>query len=173
MELMALLPSLGPAGWLLVGAGAFIVGLSKTALPGAAGVAVGLFALAMPAKESTAALLLLLLAGDAMALWVYRRDPNVPTLLRLIPSVLLGIAVRVVFFAIADSDVVGSVIGLILLVLVAVTVWRRRRSKRAQAVGVPGAIGRSETSRLRAGLGRAAYGSLGGSPPWSPTPDAR
>lgn len=38
--------------WLLVIAGALVVGFSKSALPGAGTIAVGLFALALPAKES-------------------------------------------------------------------------------------------------------------------------
>ena len=60
-DLAALVPDLGIGAWLLVTLGALIVGFSKTALPGAGTIAVGLFALAMPAKESTAALLLLLI----------------------------------------------------------------------------------------------------------------
>ena len=85
-DLAALVPSLSPASWALVIAAALIVGFAKTALPGAGTIAVGLFALAMPAKESTAALLLLLIVGDMMALWVYRREPDWRTLVRLLPS---------------------------------------------------------------------------------------
>ena len=44
-ELAALVPALGIGAWLLVAAGALIVGFSKTALPGAGTIAVGLFAL--------------------------------------------------------------------------------------------------------------------------------
>lgn len=165
MDLISQLPALSPAVWLLLGAGALIVGLAKTALPGGASISVGLFALALPAKESTGALLLLLLVGDAMALWVYRRDPDVATLLRLIPSVLVGIAAGAVFFALVGSDVVRSVIGLILLLLVGVTIWRRRRAAPAGSSGSadgPGATGAGGPSRARTALSRASYGSLGG-----------
>ena len=54
-DLAALLPDLSTSSWLLVVLGALIVGFSKTALPGAGTLAAGAFALAMPAKESTAA----------------------------------------------------------------------------------------------------------------------
>lgn len=171
MELISQLPALSPAVWLLLAAGALIVGLAKTALPGAASIAVALFALALPAKESTGALLLLLLVGDAMALWVYRRDPDVPTLLRLMPSVLVGVVAGAVFFTLVGSDVVRVVIGLILLLLVAVTVWRRRRTAPAGSAGSagpagsaddPGSTGAGGPSRLGTVLGRASYGCLGG-----------
>lgn len=125
---LGLLPELGAASWVLLGLGAAIVGVSKTALPGAATVAVGLFALVLPAKESTAALLLLLLVGDAMALWVYRRDPDVATLLRLLPSVLVGIGTGALFFLLVDGAVVQKVIGAVLLALVLLTLLQRRRA---------------------------------------------
>ncbi|MGO2361873.1 MAG: TSUP family transporter, partial [Brachybacterium tyrofermentans] len=103
-DLAALIPTLGAATWVLVMIGALVVGLSKTAMPGGGTIAVGLFALALPAKESTAALLLLLMVGDATALWVYRREPDVRTLVRLIPSVLIGILLGTIFFATVGGD---------------------------------------------------------------------
>ena len=98
-DLAALLPELGTSSWLLVVLGALIVGFSKTALPGAGTLAAGAFALAMPAKESTAALLLLLILGDMTALWVYRREPDWRTLVRLLPSAMVGVLLGVFFFA--------------------------------------------------------------------------
>lgn len=152
-------------------AGALVVGFSKTALPGGGTIAVGLFALAMPAKESTAALLLLLIVGDATAIWAYRRDCDVRTLLRLVPSVLVGLALGAVFLALAGGTVVQRAIGLILLVLVAVTLWRRRAA--ASATRSDGAD-RPDSTRTDStppdgarpeGAGRigsAVYGALGG-----------
>ncbi|HLS72923.1 MAG TPA: sulfite exporter TauE/SafE family protein [Actinomycetaceae bacterium] len=131
-ELAALVPALGIGPWLLVILGALVVGFSKTALPGAGTIAVGLFALAMPAKESTAALLLLLIVGDLTALWVYRREPDIKMLVRLIPSVMIGVVAGTVFFATVGGDVVRGTIGIILLALVAVTVWRRRAAERTK-----------------------------------------
>ncbi|MGO2996248.1 sulfite exporter TauE/SafE family protein [Brachybacterium alimentarium] len=138
-DLAALIPTLGTATWVLVMIGALVVGLSKTAMPGGGTIAVGVFALALPAKESTAALLLLLMVGDATALWVYRREPDVRTLVRLIPSVLLGIVLGTVFFATVGGDTVRTTIGVILLVLIAVTVWRRRAARVKKAGPVPSA----------------------------------
>lgn len=143
------LPELTAPTWALLGTGALIVGLSKTALPGAATVSVGLFALALPAKESTAALLLLLLVGDAMALWIYRGDPDVVTLLRLIPSVLAGIVLGAAFFVLVEGATVQRVIGIVLLGLVVVALWQRRTRAAHDAGGeVPDdALGARQPSR--------------------------
>ncbi|PCC41115.1 hypothetical protein CIK66_00715 [Brachybacterium alimentarium] len=177
-DLAALIPTLGTATWVLVMIGALVVGLSKTAMPGGGTIAVGVFALALPAKESTAALLLLLMVGDATALWVYRREPDVRTLVRLIPSVLLGIVLGTVFFATVGGDTVRTTIGVILLVLIAVTVWRRRAARVTKAGPVPSATPAGDPSGASpatatpvpapapsgpgVAISRAGYGVLGG-----------
>ncbi|MGP5626654.1 sulfite exporter TauE/SafE family protein [Brachybacterium alimentarium] len=177
-DLAALIPTLGTATWVLVMIGALVVGLSKTAMPGGGTIAVGVFALALPAKESTAALLLLLMVGDATALWVYRREPDVRTLVRLIPSVLLGIVLGTVFFATVGGDTVRTTIGVILLVLIAVTVWRRRSARVKKAGPVPSATPAGDPSGASpatatpvpapapsgpgVAISRAGYGVLGG-----------
>lgn len=43
--------------WVFLGLGAALVGIAKTAINGAGALAVTLFALALPARESTGALL--------------------------------------------------------------------------------------------------------------------
>ena len=168
-DLAVLVPTLSPASWALVIAAALIVGFAKTALPGAGTIAVGLFALAMPAKESTAALLLLLIVGDMMALWVYRREPDWRTLVRLLPSAMIGVVIGVFYFARVDGDGVRLTIGVILLVLVIVTVGRRQLAQRRDASGAAGdrlpptraaaAGSRHGAAATAQGIG---YGLLGG-----------
>ena len=168
-DLAVLVPTLSPASWALVIAAALIVGFAKTALPGAGTIAVGLFALAMPAKESTAALLLLLIVGDMMALWVYRREPDWRTLVRLLPSAMIGVVIGVFYFARVDGDGVRLTIGVILLVLVVVTVGRRRLAQRRDASGAAGdRLPRTRAAAAGSRPGAAAtaqgigYGLLGG-----------
>lgn len=132
-DLASLLPDLSTSSWLLVVLGALIVGFSKTALPGAGTLAAGAFALAMPAKESTAALLLLLVLGDMTALWVYRREPDWRTLVRLLPSAMVGVIIGVFFFAAVDDTTVRVTIGVILLALVTLTLVRRAQAARRTA----------------------------------------
>jgi len=52
--------------WALLGLGAFFTGLAKTGIPGLGVLTVALFANAPPARESTGALLPLLLCADVI-----------------------------------------------------------------------------------------------------------
>lgn len=134
------------SAWLLLAAGAVIVGISKTALPGAGTLAVVVFAAILPARTSTAALLVLLIVGDILALTLYRRHADWRTLWRLAPAVVVGIAVGALFLALAQDVLVRRGIGAILVALVIVTLALRR-------------------GPVRPGGGRAAllgYGALGG-----------
>ena len=82
------LSTLSALTWVVLIAAAALTGLAKTAIPGLASVAAALFALVLPAKESTGVMLALLLIGDAIALWAHRREVNTAVLRRLVPSVL-------------------------------------------------------------------------------------
>ena len=65
---------------------ALIIGYSKTALGGLAVISVAIFATIMPAKESTAAILAVLMVGDLVACWHYRRDADWCLIRRLLPA---------------------------------------------------------------------------------------
>lgn len=117
---------------MLLGVAALLVGFAKTAIGGVASIAVAIFALAMPTKESTAALLLLLLVGDVYAVWHYRRDADLALLRRLIPAVLPGLALGALFLAWVDDVTLRRSIGALLLVLAlvqVVLVWRPRETR--------------------------------------------
>lgn len=136
--------------WALLAVGAVVVGVSKTALPGAATLAVAIFAGVLPARHSTATLLVLLIVGDALALLLYRRHADWPTLLKLAPAVLAGLVLGAVFLWLADDTGVRKTIAVILLVLVGFTLWLRRRGDASTLVGGGGRAV------------RAGYGTLGG-----------
>ncbi|MFS0734833.1 sulfite exporter TauE/SafE family protein [Microbacterium sp. 1P10UB] len=154
-----MLPDLPAFAWLLLALAAVTVGLSKTAIPGAGTVPVALFAAILPARQSTGTLLLLLITADAFAITMYRRNANWGVLLRLVPAVLLGVGLGVAFLAVASDGWVKRLIGVILLVVVGVTLYRRWVQSRA-VVGpdgdAGGAVGR------RHPVAAAVYGSLGG-----------
>ncbi|WP_243229430.1 sulfite exporter TauE/SafE family protein [Microbacterium sp. CIAB417] len=121
---------LAPLAWALLALAALIAGLGKTAIPGSATVSVVLFAAVLPARTSTAAMLLLFIVGDVFALIAYRRHAHWPTLLRLAPAVVAGLVVGFLFLAYADDAIVRRAIGIILLLMIAVTLWRRHRDSR-------------------------------------------
>lgn len=144
---------LAPWAWILLAVAGTIVGLSKTALPGANTISVAIFAALLPARTSTGALLMLLIVGDMFALLTWRRHAHWPTLLRLAPAVAAGIVLGAVFLAFASNTVVRPVIGAILLAMVALTLWRRAHT------APPVADDSDSASNLLATRG---YGALGG-----------
>ncbi|MCX2923221.1 sulfite exporter TauE/SafE family protein [Streptomyces sp. NEAU-W12] len=147
---------------------ALLVGFSKTAVSGANTVSLALFAAVLPARASTGVLLPLLIAGDVLAVLTYRRHAHWPTLWRLFPAVAAGVVVGTVFLTWADDEAVGTSIGAILLLMAAVTVWRRRAADRSARTASGAERERGERNgpdgvASRAGRVRArSYGVLGG-----------
>ena len=77
--------------WAFLATAAFFVGLSKTGIAGLGILPVALFANALTARESTGALLPLLLAGDAFGVAFYRKHADWSHLWKLFPWVILGV----------------------------------------------------------------------------------
>ncbi|MET8646663.1 sulfite exporter TauE/SafE family protein [Streptomyces sp. NPDC004675] len=133
---------------------ALLVGFSKTAVSGANTVSLAIFAAVLPARASTGVLLPVLIVGDVLAVLTYRRHAHWPTLWRLFPAVAAGVVLGTLFLVWADDEVVRTSIGAILLLMAAVTMWRRRRSEQDVE---PDAV------TTRAGRAKArSYGVLGG-----------
>ena len=63
----------------------------------------------------------LILIGDTIALWAYRRDANSAVLRRLVPSVLAGVGLGALLLAVSTQAQMRRVIGAILLPLVIAT----------------------------------------------------
>ncbi|HWM15566.1 MAG TPA: sulfite exporter TauE/SafE family protein [Microbacterium sp.] len=143
------MPDLPWLGWALLGVAALIVGLSKTAVPGSGTVAVAIFAAVLPARQSTGTILLLLIVADLFAVLTYRRYTNWRALLRLAPAVAVGVLLGVLFLAVADDAWVKRTIAVILLAVIAITLFRRR---------MRGPVGDEGPHRIAA----ATYGTLGG-----------
>ncbi|HNV10124.1 MAG TPA: sulfite exporter TauE/SafE family protein, partial [Propionibacteriaceae bacterium] len=97
--------------WLWMALAALVVGISKTSVGGLGAIAVAIFALVMPAKESTAAVLLLLIVGDVVAVLRYRRHADWKLLLSLLPWVLPGLALGAWFLGRVDDQVLRKSIG--------------------------------------------------------------
>ncbi|SDO97482.1 hypothetical protein SAMN04489867_1075 [Pedococcus dokdonensis] len=120
---------------LLLVVAALLIGYAKTAIGGLASISVAIFASVMPARESTAAILLLLITGDVVAVWHYRREADWGLLRRLIPAVLPGLALGAAFLAVVDDLVLRRSIGVLLLVLAALQLALRWRSPDGAKVG--------------------------------------
>ncbi len=142
-------------GFLVLVVAAVVIGFAKTAIGGAAAVAVALFAAVLPAKESTGTILPLLIFGDLFAVWAYRRHAEWKLLLRLFPSVAVGVLVGALFVDLVDDVVMRRTIGAVLIALVGLHVWRQYRQRRLGTAPPPA----SATRRV---LVAATFGFLAG-----------
>jgi uncharacterized protein len=129
---------LGPGTWALLLVAAGLVGFAKTAISGVASLSVVIFAFVLPARESTGALLPLLICGDVLAVGYYRRHARWGTLWRLFPGVVPGLLLGAWFVAVVDEAWMRRTIGLILLALCAMQLWTRA-ADRTTATGSRGA----------------------------------
>ncbi|MGC1479148.1 MAG: sulfite exporter TauE/SafE family protein [Chthoniobacterales bacterium] len=118
----------------VVTSAALCVGLAKAGLGGLGMVAVVLMALVMPARESTGALLTLLIVGDFFAIVAYRRHAVWPVIWRLLPPAVLGIIAGVWLMPRLGEGNYGAVIGWTTLVLLGVLVIQRRSAKLSAVV---------------------------------------
>ncbi len=141
-------------GFAALAVAALLVGFSKTAVSGANTVSLAIFAAVLPARASTGVLLPLLIVGDVLAVLTYRRHAHWPTLWRLFPAVAAGVVLGTLFLVWADDGVVRTSIGAILLLMAAVTLWRRRTAE--QADDPDGVVTRAGRIKAR------SYGVLGG-----------
>ena len=116
---------------LLMGLAAINIGVAKTALGGLGVISVAIFATILPAKESTAAVLVLLIVGDLVAVWHYRHDADWSLIRRLLPAVLPGLVLGSIFLRLVSDGVLRRSIGVVLLVLLLLQLlvkWRSNAS---------------------------------------------
>ncbi len=135
----------------LIALGAFFVGLGKGGLPGVGNLTVVLLALALPAKASVGILLPILISADIVAVLVYRRHALWPYIIKLAPSMVVGIVIGFFVFSRVDDGQVRFLIGFILLSMTAVHFirkWMRRQATEADRlphhplfIGATGIIG--------------------------------
>jgi hypothetical protein len=87
------------------------LGLSKGGFAGVGQMATPMLALAMPPLEAAAILLPIMMAQDAAALWVYRKDWNGRILAIVIPGAMIGIAAAWALAAYISDAAVRVFIG--------------------------------------------------------------
>jgi uncharacterized membrane protein YfcA len=116
--------------WALLSAGAFVTGLSKTGIAGLGVLAVALFANALPARESTGALLPLLLCADVFGVAFFRKHASWSHLWKLFPWVILGVVAGYLALGRVSNAAVQRMIGVILLTMVSLHLWRQRQLKK-------------------------------------------
>lgn len=114
--------------WALGALGAFLVGLSKTGIPGLGILNVAIFTLVFPARESVGLVLVILICGDLVAVSSYRRDASWVHLWRLFPWAAVGVVVGYLALGRIDDLQMRHLIGIILIGLVLFQYIRSRRT---------------------------------------------
>jgi uncharacterized membrane protein YfcA len=117
-------------------AGAFCSGLSKTGMAGLGILPVVLFANVLPPRESTGALLPLLLCGDVFGVMYFRKHASWPHLWRLFGWVMAGVVAGYFALGRVNNAQMQRMLGVILLVMV-VLHWSRGRRQEEIAAGLP------------------------------------
>jgi hypothetical protein len=107
---------------------AFLVGVSKTGVPGLGILNVLLIAMALPSKMSTGQLLPMLAMADIFAVVYYHRHAHWKHIWRLLPWALAGIGTGSLFIRHISDAQLEPLIGFIVLVLLAVNYWRLHRA---------------------------------------------
>src|SRR5690625_600388 len=124
-----LIPELSFVTWTVLAVATFIVGMTKSALPGAVTIAVAMYAAVLPARASTGPILVLLILGDLGAVIAYRRTVSWSTLVRLIPAVGIGLILGYGFLDIANDAQVAIAIAIILLLIIAIGIYQRKKAQ--------------------------------------------
>ncbi len=114
-----------PWQWACAYAAAVCIGLSKTGFGGVGMVAVLLMAQVMPARESTGAVLPLLIAADIFAVYTFRRFTVWRHLVKMLPPAVLGIVSGWLLMPHISARVFGPLIGWMVLGLVVLTVAQK------------------------------------------------
>ena len=116
---------LSPQAWLLVSLSAFCIGFAKAGFGGFGLIAVLLMAQAFPSKESTGAVLPMLIMADFMAISVYRRHVSWGDLWRLVPSTFLGLIAGWLLMSRIPNELFTHFLGWLILTMMVLVLWQR------------------------------------------------
>jgi uncharacterized membrane protein YfcA len=140
---------LGVAGFLIAAFAVFVIGLAKSSVPAAATMPVGLFALVIPAKLSVGAILPLLILGDIIALLAFRKAGRWDIVIKILPSVFVGMFIGYFLLSWSTSREVAYVIGAI---LVFTAIYEIRKRLRNEKMDIDQGVNQKQRSRLTAQL---------------------
>ncbi len=121
--------------WALAAAGALAIGLAKTGIGGLGMLAVVIFANLMPAKAASGVVLPMLVFADVVAVLAYRRHAQWKLLWQLFPWTAAGVVAGYFAMGRIDDRQASLMIGFIVLGLLGLHLWRRRKGGELAAHG--------------------------------------
>ena len=121
-----LIPQLGQPDWILAIVGAISIGFSKAGFSGIGMIAVIAFANMFGARDSTGAVLPLLIVADIGAVSIYRSHARWDYIRRTLPPAAIGVFVGAFFLSRLDNASFKPILGGIILSLVIAQLIRTR-----------------------------------------------
>ncbi len=113
--------------WALFGLAAFIIGLSKSGVPGLGILNVAIFLILLDAKTAVGFGLPLLIVGDFCSIVIYRGHADWRQVLRMAPWAMAGVVAGYCGLGVMEGEVAKRVISLVLLAMLLLHVARERR----------------------------------------------
>jgi uncharacterized membrane protein YfcA len=119
------IPITSPWEWGLAVCAAICIGLTKSGFGGFGLLIVSLMAMILPAKESTGAVLPLLITADLMAVSGFRHHADWKEIRALLPATFPGLIAGWWLLDIIPARVFGHLLGLMILAMMGLVVWQR------------------------------------------------
>lgn len=130
------MPDFAAWQWLLGAVCAFVIGIAKTGLPGVGSFVAPLMVLAVgDARHAAAWTLPILSTADVFAVAYWRRHAEAGKLFSLVPWVAVGMAGGALALSLSEL-VLRRMIGVVVVLMLAVHLWRKRNPQ-AQVAGSP------------------------------------
>jgi Predicted permeases len=115
--------------WIFAALAAVIVGLSKTGVPGLGMLSVAIFANLLPTKQASGFVLPLLIFGDLVAVFSYRKHTDWSHLRRLFLWTGAGVVLGALAMRVINNREAQLLVGSMIVTLVGLHVWRKRQTK--------------------------------------------
>ncbi len=123
----------GPWQWAVAAVGALMVGIAKTGITGLSVLFVALFAAVFPStKQATGIVLPLLIFGDFVAVYSYRRHMQWKHLGKLFPWTAAGVVIGFLAMRVISDHTARMLIGAIIVGMAALSYWMRWRKSDAE-----------------------------------------
>jgi len=123
--------------WLILGLCAFLIGVSKTGIPGFGILVVPLMASVLPAKTAVGLMLPMLIFADLFAAGYWRYHAQWKHLVRLIPWALSGIILAFFIMGKIENEQLKPTIGIIVLTMLALRFRQDFLKRNSDETAVP------------------------------------
>jgi uncharacterized protein len=130
-----------PWQWMLLYGAAMISGFSKTGIPGISILSVSIFAVVLPARQSTGVVLPMLIFADVFAYFVYRKNLQWRRVWGLLPWALGGLVLGWLALGRVNNQQASRLIGAIIALMLVLHVWRRWRDSAGAVMQPPAWFG--------------------------------